>query len=267
MDLRLPDMDGADAARQLGEAARTARIPVVAVSSSLLAGAGDWFLAAGFAGYLEKPISVREFPDQVRGYCAEAERERAGRHADARAGVAIRGTRYPVVLPSVRDPRLHLAAVIVSLQVLGQVAFDFRLSIAQILISVGTCAAAGGRDRRPAAAHARLAGERAPHRQRRRVHPPRARHRARRLVEHERLVDLRRDGRGVAPLQVSDPSPRRARLQSRRTSGSSSASSRSGPTEPSRSTSGGARCRRPSRSRWRSSSSAASSSCRAWACS
>jgi len=32
----------------------------------------------------------------------------------------------------VRDPRLHLAGVIVSLQVLGQVAFDFRLSIAQI---------------------------------------------------------------------------------------------------------------------------------------
>jgi Na+-translocating ferredoxin:NAD+ oxidoreductase RnfD subunit len=47
---------------------------------------------------------------------------------------------YPVVLPSVRDPRLHLAAVIVSLQVLGQVAFDFQLSIAQILISLGVCA-------------------------------------------------------------------------------------------------------------------------------
>ena len=45
-----------------------------------------------------------------------------------------------MVLPNVRDPRLHLAAVIVSLQVLGQVAFDFRLSIAQILISVVTCA-------------------------------------------------------------------------------------------------------------------------------
>jgi hypothetical protein len=60
---------------------------------------------------------------------------------DAPRAVAVRGTRYPVVLPGVRDPRLHLAAVIVSLQVLGQVAFDFRLSIAQILISVVTCAA------------------------------------------------------------------------------------------------------------------------------
>jgi hypothetical protein len=56
------------------------------------------------------------------------------------AAVAIRGTSYPVVLPKLRDPRLHLAATITSLQVLGQVAFHFRLSIAQILVSLGTCA-------------------------------------------------------------------------------------------------------------------------------
>jgi hypothetical protein len=42
---------------------------VVAVSSAPLMGAGDWYLAAGFAGYLEKPFSVRDFPDLVRGYC------------------------------------------------------------------------------------------------------------------------------------------------------------------------------------------------------
>ena len=69
MDLRMPDMGGADAARTLGESARTARIPVVVLSSLPLDGGGDWFLAAGFAGYLEKPISVVEFPDQVRRYC------------------------------------------------------------------------------------------------------------------------------------------------------------------------------------------------------
>jgi len=27
------------------------------------------FLEAGFDGYLEKPISVAEFPEQVRRYC------------------------------------------------------------------------------------------------------------------------------------------------------------------------------------------------------
>ena len=52
----------------------------------------------------------------------------------------IRGTAYPVLLPTLSDPRLHLAGVIVSLQILGQVAFDFRLSIAQILVSLLTCA-------------------------------------------------------------------------------------------------------------------------------
>jgi Na+-translocating ferredoxin:NAD+ oxidoreductase RnfD subunit len=60
--------------------------------------------------------------------------------ADNRPSLRIRGTTYPVLLPSVRDPRLHLAAVIVSLQVLGQVAFEFRLSIAQILVSLLTAA-------------------------------------------------------------------------------------------------------------------------------
>jgi CheY-like chemotaxis protein len=68
MDLRLPDMDGTDAARRLADGACTAAIPVVAVSS--LPRGGDWFRAAGFAGYLEKPFSVKEFPDRVRQYCA-----------------------------------------------------------------------------------------------------------------------------------------------------------------------------------------------------
>jgi hypothetical protein len=57
-----------------------------------------------------------------------------------RPTLSIRGTSYPVLLPTWRDPRLHLAAVIISLQILGQTAFDFRLSIAQILIALCTCA-------------------------------------------------------------------------------------------------------------------------------
>jgi two-component system cell cycle response regulator DivK len=69
LDLRLPDMEGAEAARKLGVGARTRRIPVVALSSLPLASGGDQFGDAGFAGYLEKPISVRDFADQVRGYC------------------------------------------------------------------------------------------------------------------------------------------------------------------------------------------------------
>ena len=54
--------------------------------------------------------------------------------------VVIRGTPYPIVLPKLSDPRLHLAFTITSLQVIGQVGFHFQLSIAQILVSLLTCA-------------------------------------------------------------------------------------------------------------------------------
>jgi two-component system, cell cycle response regulator DivK len=69
MDLQLPDMDGTEAARRLGEEARTARIPVVALSAMPLESDADWLLTAGFVGYLEKPIKVGGFADQVRRFC------------------------------------------------------------------------------------------------------------------------------------------------------------------------------------------------------
>jgi two-component system, cell cycle response regulator DivK len=72
LDLRLPDMDGTTVARQLRDGARTARIPVVALSAVHLEDESDWLLAAGFAGYLEKPISVQEFADKVRRYCTRS---------------------------------------------------------------------------------------------------------------------------------------------------------------------------------------------------
>ncbi|HYS27960.1 MAG TPA: hypothetical protein VEQ12_00465, partial [Candidatus Limnocylindria bacterium] len=43
-------------------------------------------------------------------------------------------------MPSPSDPRLRLAVVIIALQVLGQVGLGFKLSIAQILVSIGVCA-------------------------------------------------------------------------------------------------------------------------------
>ena len=52
----------------------------------------------------------------------------------------IRGRAYPVLLPKLSDPRLHLAATITSLQVIGQIGFHFEVSIAQILLALGTCA-------------------------------------------------------------------------------------------------------------------------------
>jgi two-component system, cell cycle response regulator DivK len=70
LDLRLPDMDGIEAARILANGARTAAIPVVALSAVAFAGDTSWLTGAGFAGYLEKPIDIETFPHQVRRFCA-----------------------------------------------------------------------------------------------------------------------------------------------------------------------------------------------------
>jgi two-component system cell cycle response regulator DivK len=70
LDIRLPDMDGTDVARLLKDEPLTAQIPVVALTSLAMKGDREWFLASGFDGYLEKPISVRELPDQVRSFCS-----------------------------------------------------------------------------------------------------------------------------------------------------------------------------------------------------
>jgi Na+-translocating ferredoxin:NAD+ oxidoreductase RnfD subunit len=54
--------------------------------------------------------------------------------------VRIAGRSYPVILPSAKDPRLHLGATFVVLYVLGLTQFHFRLSIPQIVFSILTCA-------------------------------------------------------------------------------------------------------------------------------
>jgi two-component system cell cycle response regulator DivK len=70
MDLRLPDMDGTEAARILADGPRTTAIPVVALSAHAFGGDTAWLTRVGFAGYLEKPIDVESFPHQVLGFCA-----------------------------------------------------------------------------------------------------------------------------------------------------------------------------------------------------
>jgi hypothetical protein len=54
--------------------------------------------------------------------------------------VRIFGRSYPFVAPNIRDPRLHLAAVIISIHVLGQIALGFRVSVPQILVAILVCA-------------------------------------------------------------------------------------------------------------------------------
>jgi len=73
LDLQLPGIDGMEAFRQLRGSPPTAAIPVVAVTALAMKDDRERVLRAGFDGYLEKPISVRTLPDQVRAFLTAAE--------------------------------------------------------------------------------------------------------------------------------------------------------------------------------------------------
>jgi two-component system, cell cycle response regulator DivK len=68
MDVQLPGMDGMQALGRLRADPATCAIPVVALTAFAMKDDSAHFAAAGFDGYLEKPISVRAFPDQVAEY-------------------------------------------------------------------------------------------------------------------------------------------------------------------------------------------------------
>lgn len=71
MDIRLPDMDGLEALRQLRIDARSASIPVLAVTAQAMKGDRERFAEAGFNGYLSKPLDIDELLSTVARLCGE----------------------------------------------------------------------------------------------------------------------------------------------------------------------------------------------------
>ncbi len=70
MDLQLPGIDGAEALRRIRASERTRDVPIVAVTASAMDVDRERAFASGFDGYVEKPISVRRLPQQVRDFLA-----------------------------------------------------------------------------------------------------------------------------------------------------------------------------------------------------
>jgi two-component system cell cycle response regulator DivK len=68
MDLQLPGIDGHEALSRLRGDPVTSEIPVVALTAFAMREDRERALREGFDGYLEKPIDVRSFPDQVRAH-------------------------------------------------------------------------------------------------------------------------------------------------------------------------------------------------------
>jgi CheY-like chemotaxis protein len=66
MDIQLPGIDGMTALKQLRADPITKTIPVIAITASAMSYNRQAMLAEGFDGYQSKPISVKDFLEEVR---------------------------------------------------------------------------------------------------------------------------------------------------------------------------------------------------------
>ncbi len=69
MDVQLPGIDGVEALRRLRRDERTEAIPVLALTAQAMHGDRERFLAAGFDGYISKPVDVVALLRVVGEYC------------------------------------------------------------------------------------------------------------------------------------------------------------------------------------------------------
>ena len=70
MDINMPDMDGYTLTGKLKANPDTANIPVIAITANVMRGDRERTLQAGCDGYIEKPIDVDRFLDQVASFLA-----------------------------------------------------------------------------------------------------------------------------------------------------------------------------------------------------
>jgi len=69
MDIQLPDIDGVEILRRLRADEGTLSIPVLALTAQAMDGDRERFLAAGFDGYMSKPVDIVAFVAIVKHHC------------------------------------------------------------------------------------------------------------------------------------------------------------------------------------------------------
>jgi two-component system, cell cycle response regulator DivK len=71
MDLQLPGIDGTETLHRLRQGALGPTVPVIAVTAFAMPEDRERASAAGFDGYIEKPISIRELPARIAAFLTE----------------------------------------------------------------------------------------------------------------------------------------------------------------------------------------------------
>jgi len=68
MDINMPDIDGYALTSKLRTFPQLAQIPIVALTANVMRGDRERTLAAGCNGYIQKPIDVDTFSDEIKQY-------------------------------------------------------------------------------------------------------------------------------------------------------------------------------------------------------
>jgi len=126
-DIQLPKIGGYEVAREIRRQPALARLPLIAVTALAMVGDQEKVLAAGFDGYIAKPIAPEAFVGQVDAFLAPVLRS-----SSARAEAA---PTHPRLTPSPAITPAHILAVddlAANLEVLQGVLepFGYRVSTA-----------------------------------------------------------------------------------------------------------------------------------------
>jgi two-component system cell cycle response regulator DivK len=70
MDINMPDIDGYTLTSEIKSDSTLKNVPVVAITANVMRGDREKVFQAGCNGYIEKPIDVDRFLDQVASFLA-----------------------------------------------------------------------------------------------------------------------------------------------------------------------------------------------------
>jgi two-component system cell cycle response regulator len=105
-DIQVPELDGYSIIRELRLDEKLRGIPVVAVTALAMVGDRDRILAAGFDGYLAKPIAPESFVDELEKFLPAEKRV-------PRNAIATPALNLPAAIPDKSSPRKSRGRVLV----------------------------------------------------------------------------------------------------------------------------------------------------------